>query len=102
MARHMAPLLALSLLVLWASLAPALGGANDAEDCCLSVTLRPIPGNIVKAFRYLFITDGCRVPAVVFTTLRGHQLCAPPEQPWVQRIIRRLKKSFAKGQRHSS
>uniref|UniRef100_H0UYZ8 C-C motif chemokine n=1 Tax=Cavia porcellus TaxID=10141 RepID=H0UYZ8_CAVPO len=79
--------------------APALGGANDAEDCCLSVTLRPIPGNIVKAFRYLFITDGCRVPAVVFTTLRGHQLCAPPEQPWVQRIIRRLKKSFAKASR---
>ena len=24
--------------------APTLGGANDAEDCCLSVTQRPIPG----------------------------------------------------------
>lgn len=45
--------------------APALGGANDAEDCCLSVTQRPIPGNIVKAFRYLLMKDGCRVPAVV-------------------------------------
>lgn len=45
--------------------APALGGANDAEDCCLSVTQRPIPGNIVKAFRHLLIQDGCRVPAVV-------------------------------------
>ncbi|KAF7479911.1 hypothetical protein GHT09_008827 [Marmota monax] len=75
---------------------PAQGGANDAEDCCLSVTQRPIPGNIVKAFRYLLLKDGCRVPAVVFTTLRGHELCAPPDQPWVDRIIRRLKKSSAK------
>ncbi|CAO2580511.1 C-C motif chemokine 19 [Lemmus lemmus] len=76
--------------------APAIGGANDAEDCCLSVTQRPIPGNIVKAFRYLLMKDGCRVPAVVFTTLRGYQLCAPPDQPWVERLIRRLKKSSAK------
>uniref|UniRef100_A0A8D2DM69 C-C motif chemokine n=1 Tax=Sciurus vulgaris TaxID=55149 RepID=A0A8D2DM69_SCIVU len=96
MAPRVAPLLALSLLVLWTSPAPALGGANDAEDCCLSVTQRPIPGNIVKAFRYLLLKDGCRVPAVVFTTLRGHQLCAPPDQPWVDRIIRRLKKSSTK------
>uniref|UniRef100_A0A452TJG9 C-C motif chemokine n=1 Tax=Ursus maritimus TaxID=29073 RepID=A0A452TJG9_URSMA len=94
MASQAAALLALSLLSLWTS--PALGGANDAEDCCLSVTQRPIPGNIVRAFRYLLIKDGCRVPAVVFTTLRGHQLCAPPDQPWVDRIIRRLQKNSAK------
>lgn len=37
------------------------------------------------------LTSGCR-----FTTLRGYQLCAPPDQPWVERIIRRLKKSSAK------
>ncbi|XP_020032371.2 C-C motif chemokine 19 [Castor canadensis] len=102
MAPGVAPLLALSLLVLWTSSAPALGGANDAEDCCLSVTQRPIPRNIVKAFRYLLIKDGCRVPAVVFTTLRGHQLCAPPDQPWVERIIWRLKKSSAKSKRQSN
>ncbi|XP_012370349.1 C-C motif chemokine 19 [Octodon degus] len=102
MAPCMAPLLAFSLLFLWTNLAPALGGANDAEDCCLSVTHRPIPGNIVKAFRYLLIKDGCRVPAVVFTTLRDYQLCAPPDQPWVDRIIRRLKKSLPKGKRHSN
>ncbi|XP_058528854.1 C-C motif chemokine 19 [Ochotona princeps] len=90
-------LLALSLLVLWTSPAPALGGANDAEDCCLSVTQRPIPLNIVRSFRYLLITDGCQVPAVVFTTLRGFQLCAPPNKPWVSRIIRRLERISTKG-----
>uniref|UniRef100_M3XZH0 C-C motif chemokine n=1 Tax=Mustela putorius furo TaxID=9669 RepID=M3XZH0_MUSPF len=96
MAFRAGTLLTLSLLALCTSPAPALGGANDAEDCCLSVTQRPIPGNIIRAFRYLLIKDGCRVPAVVFTTLRGHQLCAPPDQPWVDRIIRRLQKNSAK------
>ncbi|XP_015416042.1 PREDICTED: C-C motif chemokine 19 isoform X1 [Myotis davidii] len=81
---------------------PAQGGANDAEDCCLSVALHPIPGNIVRAFRHLHIQDGCRVPAVVFTTKRGRKLCAPPDQPWVDRIIRRLEKKAAKNKRHSS
>ncbi|KAG8505899.1 C-C motif chemokine 19, partial [Galemys pyrenaicus] len=75
---------------------PALSGANDAEDCCLSVTQHPIPGHIVRAFRFLLIKDGCRMPAVVFTTVRGRQLCAPLNQPWVTRIIRRLQKNSAK------
>ncbi|XP_024415931.1 C-C motif chemokine 19 [Desmodus rotundus] len=94
MASHAAALLAISLLILWTS--RAQGGANDAEDCCLSVNVRPIPANKVRSFRYLLIEDGCRVPAVVFTTLRGHHLCAPPDQPWVDRIIWRLKKISAK------
>ncbi|KAM5298455.1 C-C motif chemokine 19 [Ctenodactylus gundi] len=102
MAPSAAPLLVLGMLILWTSLAPALGGANDAEDCCLSVTQRPIPRRIVKAFHYLLIKDGCRVPAVVFTTMRGHQLCAPPDQPWVERLIQRLKKLSLKGKRHNN
>ncbi|XP_059957669.1 C-C motif chemokine 19 isoform X2 [Mesoplodon densirostris] len=110
MASHAAALLALSLLMLWTSSVslcpdtnptPALGDANDAEDCCLSVTQRPFPGFLVRAYRYLLINNGCRVPAVVFTTLRGYQLCAPPDQPWVDRIIRRLQKNSAKGKRYS-
>ncbi|XP_066110802.1 C-C motif chemokine 19 [Saccopteryx bilineata] len=100
MASHPAALLAISLLILWTS--PAQGGANDAEDCCLSVTLHPIPRNIVRSFRFLFVKDGCRMPAVVFTTLRGRQLCAPPDQPWVDRIIRRLQRNSTKSKHQSS
>ncbi|XP_016078271.1 PREDICTED: C-C motif chemokine 19 [Miniopterus natalensis] len=100
MASHAAALLAISLLILWTS--PAQGGANDAEDCCLSVTQHPIPGNIVEAFRYLYARDGCRLSAVVFITKRGRQLCAPQDQPWVNRIIQRLQKNSAKRKRQSS
>ncbi|XP_004473707.1 C-C motif chemokine 19 [Dasypus novemcinctus] len=98
MAPRLAPLLALSLLFLWTS--PALGNANDAEDCCLTVTKRPIPGSIVRSFHYLLLKDGCRVSAVVFTTLRGHQICAPLDRPWALRIIRRLEKASAKSKSH--
>lgn len=61
--------------------APTLGGANDAEDCCLSVTQRPIPGNIVKAFRYLLNEDGCRVPAVVWIACGKNIWPHPPMSP---------------------
>ncbi|XP_075415075.1 C-C motif chemokine 19 [Tenrec ecaudatus] len=100
MAPRTALLLALSLLALWTP--PALGGANDAEDCCLSLTQRPIPGNLVRGFRYLLPKDGCRVSAVVLTTLRGHQLCAPLDKNWVKRIIRRLQRLSAKNKHLSS
>ncbi|XP_019588098.1 C-C motif chemokine 19 [Rhinolophus sinicus] len=94
-----ATVLALSLLLLWTS--SALSGDNDAEDCCLTVTTRPIPPIIVRSFHYLLHEHGCRVPAVVFTTLRGYQLCAPPNQPWVFHIIRRLLKNSAKHKRQA-
>ncbi|XP_037007532.1 C-C motif chemokine 19 [Artibeus jamaicensis] len=94
MASHAAALLAISLLILWTS--HAQSGTNDAEDCCLFVSKRPIPANRVQSFRYILLQHGCQVPAVVFTTLRGHQLCAPPEMPWVQRLVLRLKRNAAK------
>ncbi|KAM9180369.1 C-C motif chemokine 19-like [Dugong dugon] len=93
------PLLALSLLVLWTSI--ARGGANDIEDCCLSMTQHLIPGNIMQAFCYFLLKHDFRVPAVAFTTLRGHKLCAtPPDQLCVDCIIQRLQKISAKS--HSS
>ncbi|KAM5328186.1 C-C motif chemokine 19 [Glossophaga mutica] len=97
MAPHAAALLAISLLILWTS--HAQSGVNDAEDCCLYVNSRPIPANRVRSFRQVLLQDGCRMPAVVFTTLRGHQLCAPPEMPWVQSLIWRLKRKSAKSKR---
>ncbi|XP_007498911.1 C-C motif chemokine 19 [Monodelphis domestica] len=88
----MSPFLLLSLLLL-SSTYPAWSGTNDAEDCCLSVTKSVIPRHIVCAYRRLTPENGCRLPAVVFTTLKGHQLCAPPDQHWVKRLIKRLDKN---------
>ncbi|XP_036595199.1 C-C motif chemokine 19 [Trichosurus vulpecula] len=85
----MRPLLLLSLLLL-CTIDLAWSGTNDAEDCCLSVTNLVIPRHIVCTYRRLNPENGCRVPAVVFTTQRGHQLCAPPDRPWVKRLTKRL------------
>ncbi|KAM9097454.1 C-C motif chemokine 19 [Sarcophilus harrisii] len=85
----MRPLLLLSLLLLCLA-DPAWSGTNDAEDCCLSVTKLIIPRHIVCAYRRLSPENGCRLSAVVFTTQKGHQLCAPPNRPWVKRLIKKL------------
>lgn len=94
MASRAAALLAISLLILWTS--HAQSGANDAEDCCLSVSKRPIPAHRVRSFRYALLQHGCPVSAVVFTTLKGYHLCAPPEPLWVQRLIWKLERNAAK------
>ncbi|XP_028917492.1 C-C motif chemokine 19 [Ornithorhynchus anatinus] len=81
------------LLLLLLCTAPwALGGTNDAVDCCLSVTPHPVPRHIVRAYRRLGPHDGCTLSATVFTTVKGQQLCAPVNVPWVRGLIRRLER----------
>ncbi|XP_043833571.1 C-C motif chemokine 19 [Dromiciops gliroides] len=88
----MRPVLLLSLLLLCTT-DLARSGTNDAEDCCLSVTKLIIPRHIVCSYRRLSPENGCRLSAVVFTTQKGHQLCAPPDRLWVKRLIKRLDKN---------
>ncbi|XP_027695238.1 C-C motif chemokine 19 isoform X1 [Vombatus ursinus] len=90
-------ILLLSLLLL-STTDLAWSGTNDAEDCCLSVTNLIIPRHIVCAYRRLSPENGCRLPAVVFTTQKGYQLCAPPDRLWVKRLIKRLDKNNSQPQ----
>ncbi|XP_072462694.1 C-C motif chemokine 19 [Notamacropus eugenii] len=97
----MQPLLLVSLLLL-CTINLAWGGTNDAEDCCLSVTNLIIPRHIVCAYRRLNPENGCGLPAVVFTTQKGHQLCAPPDRFWVKRLIKRLERNNPQFNRNCS
>ncbi|XP_039398966.1 C-C motif chemokine 19-like [Mauremys reevesii] len=80
--------LALTALSLWSFL-PA-SGSNDALDCCLRTSHVPIPRKIVLDYVVQRIPDGCPIHAVVFITVRGKQLCAPPHAHWVRRLTDRL------------
>ncbi|XP_038598711.1 C-C motif chemokine 19 [Tachyglossus aculeatus] len=85
--------LLLLLLLLLLQAAPWVwGGTNDAVDCCLSVTPHPVPRHIVRSYRRLGPHDGCNLSATVFTTVKGQQLCAPVNVPWVRGLIRRLER----------
>ncbi|XP_077673113.1 C-C motif chemokine 19-like [Eretmochelys imbricata] len=78
----------LMVLSLWTFL--PVSGSNNALDCCLRTSQVPIPRKIVLHYEVQRIHDGCPIHAVVFITMRGKQLCAPPHAHWVRRLTERL------------
>ncbi|KAG1957977.1 C-C motif chemokine 19a.1 [Pimephales promelas] len=77
---------------------PAEAQADLALDCCLMVSYKSIPKHILLTYWKQFKGDGCPRDAVIFTTRRGRNLCAPPaaDVQWVKETINfldtRLKK----------
>ncbi|XP_074850542.1 C-C motif chemokine 19-like [Carettochelys insculpta] len=80
----------LCLVILSLCLLLPVSSTNDALDCCLRTSSVPIPGKILRDYKVQRRRDGCPIPAVVFVTLRGRRLCAPPHAPWVLRLAERL------------
>ncbi|ROI26642.1 C-C motif chemokine 19 [Anabarilius grahami] len=72
--------------------------ADLALDCCLAVSHKAIPRQILLTYRKQFKGDGCPRDAVIFVTRKGLRLCAPPVtgEQWVKENIKfldtRLKK----------
>ncbi|KAJ8380649.1 hypothetical protein SKAU_G00014270 [Synaphobranchus kaupii] len=56
-------------------------------DCCLKVSNSRIPKNNVKSYAKQAKGHGCNIDAVVFTTKRNVNLCAPTEQGWVKALM---------------
>ncbi|XP_069882835.1 C-C motif chemokine 4 [Dipodomys merriami] len=79
----------LSLLVLGAAFCtPGLSapmGSDPPTACCFSYTLRKIPRNFVMD--YYETSSLCSQPAVVFQTKKGRQVCANPNDTWVQEYV---------------
>ncbi|KAL8204115.1 UNVERIFIED_CONTAM: hypothetical protein K2H54_068186, partial [Gekko kuhli] len=67
-----------------------VAGYYQVMDCCLRTTSRPIPYKLLRGYREQYIQEGCPVRAVVFITVKGRQLCAPPHAPWVKQLKERL------------
>ncbi|MEE6457748.1 hypothetical protein FKM82_000013 [Ascaphus truei] len=77
-----------------------VSGANsDHPDCCLQVSYTKIPYNKVERYIEQSPSNGCYIEAVVFVTHRKKFLCAPPNEPWVKQLIKRLDKK-RKGKHH--
>ncbi|XP_050967103.1 C-C motif chemokine 19a.1 [Labeo rohita] len=71
---------------------PAEAQQDLALDCCLTVSHKIIPKQIVLTYRKQFKVDGCPRDAVVFQTRKSLYLCAPPaeEELWVKDLIKFL------------
>ncbi|XP_069083368.1 C-C motif chemokine 3-like 1 [Pleurodeles waltl] len=84
-------LAAVSVLLLTAFCSEVLAapaGADAPTSCCFSYASRKIPQSHVQD--YFFTSSQCSKTAVIFITKRGRELCADPENTWVQDYVNHL------------
>ncbi|CAH6790280.1 C-C motif chemokine 21 [Phodopus roborovskii] len=97
----MAQTLALSLLILVLALCIpwTQGSDGGGQDCCLKYSRRKIPYSIVRGYRRQEPSLGCTVSAILFLPRKRSQpeLCANPEEGWVQKLMKCLDQSAASG-----
>ncbi|XP_049659356.1 C-C motif chemokine 4 homolog [Accipiter gentilis] len=60
-------------------------GSDPPTSCCFTYTSRQLPRSFVV--EYYETNSQCPQPAVVFITKKGRQVCANPEQDWVQEYM---------------
>uniref|UniRef100_A0A8C4RQ47 C-C motif chemokine n=1 Tax=Erpetoichthys calabaricus TaxID=27687 RepID=A0A8C4RQ47_ERPCA len=65
---------------------------NQPSKCCFSYLETRIPLRMVS--NYERTRSDCTKPGIVFTTRKGHLLCADPEQKWVKDSVDHLNAIF--------
>ncbi|XP_003505025.1 C-C motif chemokine 21 isoform X1 [Cricetulus griseus] len=98
----MAQTLALSLLTLVLALCIpwTQGSDGGGQDCCLKYSQRKIPYSIVRGYRKQEPSLGCTLSAIEGFLPRKRtqpELCANPEEGWVQKLMKRLDQPAASG-----
>ncbi|NXM46471.1 CCL3 protein, partial [Gymnorhina tibicen] len=74
-------------LLLLATCSPSEGHLDAVPStCCFSYQKKPIPQRLVSS---VFVTkSSCTQPGVVVVTKKAKQVCADPEEPWVQKLLK--------------
>ncbi|XP_068811926.1 C-C motif chemokine 17 [Struthio camelus] len=61
---------------------------NQVMSCCFAYLKAPIR---IHHLRRFYETPGyCALPAVVFVTARGAEVCADPKRAWVNKAMEKL------------
>nr|AVH76855.1 CCL19-like protein [Plecoglossus altivelis] len=60
------------------------------KDCCLKASSKAIPGHLVRSYQHQHRGQGCSLDAVIFVTKKSRFLCAPPDLPWVEDLIKHV------------
>ncbi|NWU48224.1 CCL4 protein, partial [Dromas ardeola] len=83
----------LALLFIAASCSQTFSGpvGSDLPICCFSYTQHKLPQR--RILRYYSTSTSCTLPAIVFITKKGRQVCANPSDTWVQSYLQNLKQN---------
>ncbi|KAJ1082068.1 hypothetical protein NDU88_002238 [Pleurodeles waltl] len=68
---------------------PSVGAGKS--DCCGTYAPKPIQRKLLKRFHHT--PADCRLPAVIFVTIKGIEVCANPNENWVKTAVRNLRKN---------
>ncbi|NXF58058.1 C-C motif chemokine 4-like [Strix uralensis] len=81
------------VLVIAASCSQTFSGpvGSDLPICCFSYTHHKLPQKLI--LRYYSTSTSCTLPAIVFITKKGRQVCANPGDTWVQSYLQKLKQN---------
>ncbi|XP_045550330.1 C-C motif chemokine 20 [Salmo salar] len=93
MAQIRAPVIVLLVLLavgLFTMEASAAKQARRRKGCCQSYTGGEIPFGVIVGYTLQTPIEICRIPAIIFHTKKGKDLCADPSQSWVIQHVNRL------------
>ncbi|XP_013375965.1 PREDICTED: C-C motif chemokine 24 [Chinchilla lanigera] len=79
----------LLLLVLCAHCIVPTDSVGIPFSCCITFVPKKIPEDWVASYQ-LSSRSVCLKAGVIFTTKKGLQFCGDPQQPWVQKYMRKL------------
>ncbi|NXN84111.1 CCL3 protein, partial [Bombycilla garrulus] len=79
----------LATLLLLATCSPSEGHLDAVPSkCCFSYQKRPIPWQLISS---AFVTSSsCGQPGVIVVTKKKRELCADPQEEWVQKLLKRF------------
>ncbi|XP_056323868.1 monocyte chemotactic protein 1B [Danio aesculapii] len=55
--------------------------------CCTMYSIHSLPLNRLMDYTLQDTTKTCNIKAVIFTTIKNRQICANPDDLWVQKAI---------------
>ncbi|XP_029561569.1 C-C motif chemokine 20 isoform X1 [Salmo trutta] len=64
--------------------------ARRRKGCCQSYTGGEIPFGVIVGYTLQTPIEICRIPAIIFHTEKGKDLCADPSKSWVIQHVNRL------------
>ncbi|XP_078522026.1 C-C motif chemokine 20-like [Lissotriton helveticus] len=70
--------------------------AQGDLDCCYSHTKKPLRLKVISSFTVQSSSDVCDMDAIIFHTKKRFNVCANPEDKWVKRILKALRKGTKK------
>ncbi|KAA8587234.1 hypothetical protein FQN60_016096, partial [Etheostoma spectabile] len=70
---------------------PAALGSHMGKACCTRYNRKPVPFQRIKGFREQTTKENCHIEAIIFYTVKKHEICATRRDEWVRKTLELLR-----------